>query len=118
MYLSCLCGFVFFLSSCEKAKKYFGFKSDCRGLYEQAFKLETKAKRQDLFKAGELCLKEKEFFKALVLLEKLLWSLKKNQKALLEIKTIEKKLANLSFYKIKKYEKAIKYYTDLLKKTS
>ena len=62
LYLSCLCGFVFFLSSCEKAKKYFGFKSDCRGLYEQVFKLETKAKRQDLFKAGRALFKRKRVF--------------------------------------------------------
>lgn len=110
-----VCG-ALFLSSCEAIKKFFYVRTGCFNIYESVFEKGAEQKKQILFKGARDCLKKEEFRKAVFLFEKLLLSLKRIKSAAREAVEVEKKLAEISFYKTKNYEKALKYYIDLLKK--
>ena len=109
------CNF-FFLTSCEIVKRYFVTEPDCSNVYGKVFEKGKKLKRKALFEGADNCLQKEKFSEAVFLFEKLLLNLKRNQDSIVEIKKVEKKLAEISFYKTENYEKAIKYYVDLLKK--
>ena len=67
--------------------------------------------KKEILKKAELCLEKEKFSSAVLILENFL---KKNtgQK---KTKILKQKLAEISFYHLKDYNKALKYYTELLK---
>lgn len=92
-------------SACDKAYKT---TSQAKSL--------SKSEMENIMKQAENCLEENEITKALFVFERLLKESKRQNAGTMEIKKWEEKLAGLFFYKIKNYEKALKYYTELLKK--
>ena len=96
--------FIFFRPACE------------RYLSQSSQKTLSAKKKALIFKKGSLCLSQTSSSdKGLLILEQLL------KKALQDkdsqtVKNIEKKLAQHSFYVSKDYDKALRYYTQLLKR--
>ena len=88
--------------------------TDCARFYEKVFVRNTKKDKQSLARGAKNCLDQKEFQKAFQFLEVLLWEQKRDQAEVGEIKEIKLQLAEISFYKLKDYHKALKYYTSLL----
>ena len=71
--------------------------------------------RQSFFKTAELCLKENKIKKAVFILERLFEKDGVTGVKLKDRKALAKKLAKISFYQLKDYNKALKYYDFLLK---
>ena len=96
---------------------YFFINSlDCEtayGIISKTKKLSKKDKEK-LEKQVDNCLREGKEQQSAFILEWLLEESKRRENRVTEIKQWEKKLAELSFYKLKDYEKALKYYIKLL----
>ena len=90
---------------------FFKEEKDCVKAYE-IFSLKKFFLKKKAWKIAEKCLKQKKFLVATNVFENLL----KKENSIKEKKRIEKKIAELSFYKTKNYEKALKHYTKLLKR--
>ena len=108
-FLSCL----FAVLSCfpNKLSPFFKKKNNCekkeKNLYNKP--------REFILRKADLCVKQGQAKRALFILEPLLKREKLVKKKTEETKTLIKQLADLSFYKLKNYSKALKYYNDLLK---
>ena len=74
----------------------------------------SKKEKKQWVNGAEDCLKKNKIELAVFIFEKLLRESKTPRGSLKEIKKWEKTLANLAFYKVKNYEKALKYYILLL----
>ena len=77
-----------------------------------------KQEKYTLLKRAENCLEKEQFSQAVLLFEKFLLEAKNTPISIKNRREIEKKIADISFYNIKKYNKAIKYYTKLLMEPS
>ena len=107
-----------FLNS-KEVKALGFFKKDCSSLYKKSVKQLSKPQaklplkeERKLFEKLDTCLKEKEAWN----LVELLLKNSSRQNLILKQKKIEKKAAELAFYKWKNFEKAIRYYSQLLKR--
>lgn len=100
---------IFFLLE----KKFVFVKKDCLSLYNQQLKqVKLLEKKLSLLNQVESCSTEKESWLILnFLLQRVL-----EKKDILEIKKVERKIAEISFYKWKNYQRAIKFYNRLLDK--
>lgn len=106
-----LCLFAGFSCSLDKISKLFKEQAGCE---KKERKLYRKS-RELILKKAELCFKAGQAKKALFILERLLNRDKVTKTAPAERKKLTRQLAETSFYKLKNYEKALKYYNALLK---
>ena len=97
------------------------FKKDCPSLYKKYSKklllssaVLSPREGEQIIKVLETCSKEEELWPFVDLLLRKEDSL---QKLPFRQKELEKRVAKIAFYKWKNYEKAIKYYSQLLKRT-
>jgi len=106
---------LFFIYSFQAFFKPF---SSCYKTYKTLQKINRVSLKQKtkFAKKADLCLEKQKTQEALLILEHLLKKTEKDRGKQNEIKKWEKKLAQISFYKTKNYEKALKYYTRLLKR--
>ncbi|MCY4321999.1 MAG: hypothetical protein OXC37_06340 [Bdellovibrionaceae bacterium] len=104
---------LFFLSACFSDKTFFHFfkKESC----EKKIKNFYKASREIFLDKAKTCLKENKPKQAVIILEHLLQRDKIQEVNFEQQKELTKELANKSFYYLKNYRKALKYYTALLK---
>ncbi|MCZ0932226.1 MAG: hypothetical protein OXJ52_03625 [Oligoflexia bacterium] len=102
----------FALSSCFSDKLPLFLKK--RGACEKKEKNFYKKPRQAFLKKAEICLREKKAGRAIFILEELLQRDKRTKTKTEEVKALTKKLAEKSFYPLKNYDKALKYYSSLL----
>ena len=95
---------------------FFKTAGDCEKAYKKISKKTgfSKKEKEKFAKQLNHCLKENKTKKAGFILERLLKESQRQRDSVNEIKKWEKKLAELSFYKIKNYEKALKHYSHLL----
>ncbi len=114
-----------FLSSCSSnfnLKKldpfeFFDKSLSCNKVYKKlSQKKLIKYERIKLGQQADQCVQTGQIKTAFLIFEKLLEESEKQSASLREIKKWQKKLADLAFYKLQNYEKALKYYTSLLKK--
>ena len=102
----------FFVSSCflDKPPRFFKKKENCE-IREKSF---YRKERASILKKAEICLKEKKIKSAALILEQLLKRDRTTNRPSEEIKALTKKLAKISFYQLKNYDKALKHFTALL----
>ena len=95
---------------------FFKNAGDCEKAYKKISKKASFSKKEKEKFAEQLkhCLKENKIKKAVFIFERLLKESQRQINSVNEIKKWKKKLAELSFYKLKDYEKALKHYTHLL----
>ena len=100
----------------QNLKNFFKIKPLCEVKDVNFFKIKnlSQRERQKLIQKTEICLKQQKPKQAVLLLEQLLKIAQRQKLSLKEKKQVAKKLAEISFYKLKDYEKALKYYTFLL----
>lgn len=120
--------FVFiFLSGCfpegaglkerlQQSLVFFSKASACKKAYKKISNKKNLSKKDRLFFSiqAELCIQRGENHKAEFILERLLRAETATDNSIKEIKTYEKKLADLSFVQNKNYERALKYYNRIL----
>ena len=95
---------------------FFKRSLSCDEMYKRTFKKKlSKEEQKKIERQAEKCQGKDKIKWAFLILENLLRRSQKQAVSLMEIKRLEKKLAQLS-YTAKDYEKALKYYTSLLKK--
>jgi len=113
---------LLFLTNCSwnttvgAVKELFMKSPDCETTYQtisKGGKLSARDEKRLKTQASN-CLKEGKEQRSVFILEWLLEKLKTQESRVAEIKKQEKKLADLFFYKIKNYERALKYYVRLL----
>ena len=112
-----LFSFIFF-TGCkgfnQSLKAFFKSKPLCEIKDKEFFNIKDPYQKRKLIQKAEICLKQEKPALAVFILEKLLESAHRQKISLREKKNFAKKLAEVSFYKLKDYEKALKYYTVLL----
>lgn len=95
----------------------FNSSLDCSRVYKKISKKDfLEWKKEKVIEWADKCLEKQQGKAAFLIFELLLRESKKRKDSVLEIKKWEKKLAEISFYTFKDYERALKHYTNLLEK--